>query len=444
MTQVAHLEPSIFRNKTVFAMDYVPDRILHRDSQTRQIAEILSDMNRNTRPRNILCLGSFGTGKTAVIRRFCRGLTEGVKFAYVNCAEHDTQSRIIRETLRQLGREAKLGFPKDHYLALFKLAASECLWLILVLDEVDRFMTRRDSDSNAWLYTLSRSIPNVVTIMATNRIDIQQLLQAATDSRVLDTFRYSLVEFGDYTAEELGNILRERCMSGLSQGSYDEGLIAAIALKASMFGLHARGLIDVTRKAGELAEARRQTTITLEDVREAVKEVCHEQELTTIARLPAVQKLIIGRVLKAGGSMITQMLYDWYRTELCKTIDVGSSRSRFCQHLKQIETMGIFTIDSPGLGRAKGRESRVTIPAEMIPIVTSSLAGTEDTHPTVEFVTQSLATTPTPHTAPHFADLDSRETEQTPSRENEDVTLATVGSGSPLKDACGQAEGETR
>lgn len=425
----------IFKDKSVFGMDHVPARILHRDAQTRQMQEMVSDMDRNTLPRNVLALGSFGTGKTVAIRSFCRGLKAGVKSAYVNCAEHDTQSRIVREALRQLGQEVKLGFPKDHYLALFKSAAAGCSWLILVLDEVDRFLTPRDSDANSWFYTLSRSVPNVVTIMATNRMDIQELLQGAADSRVLDTFRYSLVEFGDYTAQELQDILRDRCESGLSLGSYDEGLIASIALKASMYGLHTRGLIDVTRKSGELAEAQSRTTITFEDVGAAVREVCHERELTTIARLPAVQKAIIGQVLTSGGSIITQALYDWYAGTLCKMLDVGASRSRFGQQLKQLETMGIVTIGSPGLGRARGRQSKVTIPIEMVSILTSSLAGIEgDTHPTVEFVTQSLTSSPIPQETPHATvTLTLDKQTRLDNRENEDVTLATVGCGGPSK-----------
>ena len=172
---------SVFSDKRVFQLDYVPDRILHRDEQMSKIRSILVDLQKGVRPRNMLCVGDFGTGKTAVVRSMCRGpptgvLPVGVAAVYVNCSEQNTQNRIIRCVLRDLGVPVKLGFPSDHYLQLFKESVADIATLILILDEVDKLLERKDSGHEELFYTLSRSVNNVVVVLLTNRMSLETTL----------------------------------------------------------------------------------------------------------------------------------------------------------------------------------------------------------------------------------------------------------------------------
>ncbi|MGA3405002.1 MAG: AAA family ATPase [Candidatus Bathyarchaeia archaeon] len=158
----------VFTDKRVFQLEYVPERILHRDEQISRIRSILADLERGVRPRNMLCVGDFGSGKTAVVRSICRNLPVGVISSYVNCSEQNTENRVIRSVLRDLGVSVKLGFPSDHYLQLFKDSVARTSSLILVLDEVDKLVERKNSDYEELFYTLSRSVSNVVVVLLTN------------------------------------------------------------------------------------------------------------------------------------------------------------------------------------------------------------------------------------------------------------------------------------
>jgi len=385
-------ESGVFSDKRVFHHDYVPDMIMHRGPQTANIQLILSDMQRNTRPRNILCIGSFGTGKTVAVRRFCKDLDGNTASVYVNCSDINTRLQIFRESLQQLGNPMKPGFPYDSYLTAFKKSVGKHPWVILVLDEVDKLVDRKDSECDEFFYTLSRSVPNVITVMITNRVDLEQRLQVILDSRVRDTFRYELVEFPDYTASELMDILRARCVMGLMPGSYDEGIVAMVARKAYELGLRARGLLDTIRKAGEIAEANRQPRISEDDVRASVRQLDKEHDMQTIQYLPPVQKAILAQILQ--GPVTSEAVYAWYSRELAATLGIGPSRTRYKDHIKQLTTLGLLHEERHGLGRGRGQVVKITVPADIIAIVRSSLHAQEPPSPAMDLLTGN-ADTPT-------------------------------------------------
>jgi Cdc6-like AAA superfamily ATPase len=68
-----------------------------------------------------------------------------------------------------------------------------------------------ESEYEALFYALSRpletGIANVAPILATNRFSLETFLLTNLDSRVKDTFRWERLEFPDYFALELGDIL---------------------------------------------------------------------------------------------------------------------------------------------------------------------------------------------------------------------------------------------
>lgn len=380
---------AIFADKRVFQLDYVPGQILHRDEQVNKIQLILADLQKGVRPRNILCIGDFGTGKTAVVRSVCRDLSSMCKTVYVNCAEENTQSRLIRAILRELGVEVKTGFPKDHYLRFLKDQIASYPYVILALDEVDRFIEKKDSEYNEFFYTLSRSLNNVVTILLTNRMSLETSLSMRLDSRVRDTFRFERVEFGDYYAPELFDILRDRCLTGLISGTYDDGTVGLIAAVSYRRGLRARGVIDLARKAGEIAELKGHTKIEEGDVQRAVDELSHERELEVVQRLPPIHRTLLGKILV--DSPDSNLAYEWYRG-IAPEYGVGQSLATFHAYVRDLETMELVRKEKRGRGRGKGLKMRLTVPPEIASLVRRSLESGQSSwhcasHPTAEDVT---------------------------------------------------------
>jgi cell division control protein 6 len=252
---------------------------------------------------------------------------------------------------------------------------------VLILDEVDRFLERKNSECTEFFYTLSRSLTNVVAILLTNRANLEHSLLSQLDARVKDSFRLERIEFGDYDAYELTDILADRCMLGLKKGSYHPGIINMIARISYTRGLRARGIIDLARKAGELAEEKGRDEISEEDVRQASSA---DDGMDIVRRLPPIQRALLAQILLY--SPTSSGLYERYQG-LASMCGAGRSFVTFHGYLRELETIGLVAKEKHSLGRGKGVEMKLTVPAEIQAVVERSLQDVGTPHPIVESVT---------------------------------------------------------
>jgi cell division control protein 6 len=373
-TTVTVTASSIFLDKRVLQTHHMPERIVGRERQLAAIRSTLKDLERDVRPRNPFCVGDFGTGKTVVARFACRTLPAGVVGVYANCSDDDTCSRVFKAILRSLEVPFKPGLPRDHYLNLIREALKKVKFLVLILDEVDRLVSRKpqyggDSDANMLFYALSRTIENVVVLMLTNRLSFEASFAANVDSAVRDTFRYMRIDFDDYSVAELTEILGDRCKAAFREGTYEEAvnLIAALSFRR---GLRARGVIDLALKAGEIAEAQGHFTITEDDVRAALNAMTATQEMSVIRRLPPVQHAILAYILTYSPTW--EQLIEWW-TKYAEENQYGPSPATLRGYVKDLETMGLVVKDKHGLGRGKGVTMTLRVPPEFTASVTKSL-----------------------------------------------------------------------
>jgi len=388
----------IFKDKAPFSLDYIPTHIVHRDGQGEYIRQTLSDMDRGVRPRPLLCVGAVGTGKTVLVRSLCRGLSnDDVKAVYVNCSNMNTQAKILRKVLAELGSPMNTGFPGDMYLSAFLDKVAGIKWVILVLDEVDRLLDKEGSEYDELFYMLSRTVTNVACILLTNKLGFRDILKQELDGRVQDTFRLEQLEFPDYQAFELMDILRERCSLGLTPGSYDEGVIALMGRRISQQGLGARGLLDSIRKAVEIAEKAGRSTLTEQDIRDAIGRHSEDRDLLTIRQFPEIDKAIIAFILGQGRVRKATALR-FYQTEIAKRLGMGTSATRFHERIKLLsDTYGILGQDKKGRGRGRGVEAYLFIEPNMLDVVQASLE--PETHGTItEYVTPGRVSSPSPPT----------------------------------------------
>jgi cell division control protein 6 len=365
---VAYESSHIFRDKQLFEVDHVPDSILHREPQITEIKQILAD---TIRPKNIIALGGFGTGKTATLRHICRDLPSGYRLVYVSCSKGNTQTKILKAMLAELGVPQKNGFPQDHYRGLLEAELKRHRYVILVLDEVDQLLEHRDSEADAFFYILSRmpEWKNVVAALVSNRFDIEPLLRKHLDPRTLDTFRWKRTEFCEYNAAELGDILEDRCRKGLRNDSWDKGIIAQIALISYNQGLGARGVIDITREAGLIAEHERRDRMTSEDVREASSV---DQRMKTIQSLTPIDKALVHTIFRER-TIQTSRLHTEYYPKIAETYGGGQGIDVLERHIQKLHTFGLVDRQQSGLGKGKGSEILLTIAPDMHSAVKKSV-----------------------------------------------------------------------
>jgi cell division control protein 6 len=381
---------SIFRQKEALSLNYQPDNLLHRDEETKSIEEILDDVRNGIPPRNIMVLGAYGSGKTVVCKHASKELERKsslqeltVASAYVNCgALADTHIRIMRELLRSINSPfAKPGLSGNDYASAVKNEAKRFSCWIVVLDEVDKLIDKRNAESkrseaDSLFYFLSREVTNLSVIMITNQATIWHKLDDALDSRTRDTFKSVPVEFGEYDLQQLRDILRARFAKALQPSAYNETIINLIAGISTRKCLGARGLIDLARLAAEHAERSGCNQITEDHVRAAELELDRTEPIKIISTLPAPRKEILQRFTERCFEMSSVEFGKWFQKELAPKYELGSSYSAQNRLVKPLLDLEILREEKRGLGRGQGSVTRMFIPPHMRDVVLKGLATT--------------------------------------------------------------------
>ncbi|MBT3464876.1 cell division control protein Cdc6, partial [archaeon] len=65
---------SLFTEKEVLLPSYLPDKVLYREEQVQQVAEILAPSLRMEKPSNLFIYGKTGTGKTLSVKHVIESL----------------------------------------------------------------------------------------------------------------------------------------------------------------------------------------------------------------------------------------------------------------------------------------------------------------------------------------------------------------------------------
>ena len=105
---------SLIKNRDILQTTYIPDTILHRNSEQEQVTQSLLPILKQSRPSNLLVYGKPGIGKTLVVKKVLSKIQERVeksnfpiKLVYSNSIEETSLSGFLVSLGRQLGLTAK-------------------------------------------------------------------------------------------------------------------------------------------------------------------------------------------------------------------------------------------------------------------------------------------------------------------------------------------------
>lgn len=262
----ADREPAIIVSEDVLLPNYMPDEILHRERELQAIADSIKPMLRRGAPQNLFIHGTSGTGKTTCMKHILKQLAEhssAVLPVYVNCWANPTQmaiyNRIVEEMRLPLPRR---GLAADEIFdRIQQFVKNYKKPILLVLDEMDGL--RHDK----LLYVVARSNEQRLTFGIAGLTNNKALL-SRLDSRIRSSLRFSEMEFGPYSEEQLLSILKTRAQRALSPGSYDERLLLKII--RSVEDSSARVAIERLWKAAKHAEKAGRGRIMLQDVEDTL------------------------------------------------------------------------------------------------------------------------------------------------------------------------------
>lgn len=376
--------PRIFKNKSVLFHDYIPSKLLFRESEIKKLAYLISNLLKGYRSSNLFIYGKPGTGKTAVTRYVVKRFLEAasnygkkINFSYVNCRLAGTEYRIVYNIANDVG----LTIPftglstEEAFNRVLNKVYNDGLPLLLILDEIDSLVTRY---GDKLLYMLTRfnsegrSIPYMI-IGISNNLMFKEYL----DPRVLSSLSEDEMVFKPYRPSELEKIIQDRVNIAFYDGVVEPEAIKLVAALSGAEHGDARKAIDLIRVAGELAEVNGDLKVTPDHVKQAYSNIGRERVIDTISTLPLHSRIILAsliNLIKSGYSSVkSSILYTKY-TEFSRQI-TGSNLSyrRFIGLVTELSILGIVKRTIQNYGRQGGRSSYITLDVP-IQIIIESLA----------------------------------------------------------------------
>jgi cell division control protein 6 len=362
---------SLFERKELLKVGHVPEstRIVGRDEEIETVAAELRPIVQEQPPNNTIIYGKTGTGKSLVARHVterakraaeAQGVSVGT--VYVDCAQHNTQTRVARMITRTLNNTSITGLdiPRsgigsgEYYDYLWEIIDSTYDAVIIILDEVDRL------EGDDVLMQLSRARESGkadchLGVMAiSNKIEYRDHL----NERVKSSLREEEFVFQPYDANQLREIMNHR-RDAFHDGVLTGDVIPLTAAFAAQEHGDARKAIEILRHAGELAERQGADTVREEHVRDAQEwaEIDRFEELlrgsTTQVKFILYSLALLTEENDAT-EFSTSQIYDRY-TSTAETLDAKVlGEHRVYELLKEQAFLGVIESTRTGGGRGQG------------------------------------------------------------------------------------------
>jgi cell division control protein 6 len=364
---------SVIKNHEYLDFDYVPEELPHRDDQLRILAQLFKPILTRI-AQNVVIKGPVGTGKTVLIKKFCRKIVSIsrkrgiiIEYIHLNCRKRSTDTMVLFSILTHFDpRFPDRGFSVQEMLDVLRrqLQRREA-HLILVLDEADALLKR--SGSNI-IYSLTRFSDD--TTQSHNPISIIMISQkdvlAELDQAALSTFKRSnTINLDKYGRNELLDIINQRVDLAFHKGTVLHESIDLIADIASEWG-DARFAIELLWKAGLYTDHNHEQLVIPEYIRAAKAET---YSVVTETKLKNLQKhhlltliSIAKRLQRTQAAYVTTGEIEKIYAITCEEYDEKPrGHTMFWKYLKEIEQAGFIQIKISGKGQL-GTTQLVSLP----------------------------------------------------------------------------------
>jgi len=369
---------TLFQDKKVLLDEtYIPENLLHRETEAKKLASILAVALRGETPSNILIYGKSGAEKTAVAKVIADELVKTgkkmgreISVVYLDCQIFNTEYRVFAKLANQFGgRVPFTGWPMEKVYNTFKeLADKKKQYILVILDQIDKVFFDRDhrKEIKHLLYLLTR-INSEFKNTKLSLIGISPDLRFVKylNLKVQSSLGREEIEFLPYNEEQLKDILKQRAESAFKEGVSDESTISLCAKLTAQDG-DARKAIDLLKIAGEIAEIECSDKITDSHIKKAEEKIRRNKINGTILPMLIQKKLVLYSALLLEENRITTgELYQKYK-ELARalSLDILTIR-RISDFIFELEMSDILSCKVISLGRY-GRTKEIKL--EMNPL----------------------------------------------------------------------------
>lgn len=330
---------TVIEDARVLTADFLPNKMVHRDSQLEEIKRNLDPILEDRPPRNMLLYGPPGTGKTTmaeyVIGQLQKHSSE-VRSGNVNCWRYPSRFKVYYNLLSDLGSNIlhRTGTPTDELVDKFKEKVRKRPTAI-ILDEVDQIEEERI------LYDFARENKIALIMIANKETALYQV-----DDRIQSSLEgLKEIHFPEYSQQEVVDILKDRRKWGLRDGAVKTSILHRIGNRAEG---DARIAINALRIAAEEAEKQDKEKIDQEIVEEALPAAEKENKSKSVEKLNEHQKVLY-EIIKEEGEVSPGELYERYEENLEEESGDPKVKRTLRKYLEKMDHYNL--IESEGEGR---------------------------------------------------------------------------------------------
>ena len=370
---------SVFKDESKLDINYVPQKLPHRETEQRLLLEFFSFITRcpQRMAQRVIITGDVGTGKTALAQHVGATITSeanrrGVKFRYlhVNCREFRGNLLPIIHRAVAAFRPAypSRGYSEEEVLStLMQVLDEEEVSVVLTLDEFDSVIENQGSDA---VYKLTRlqetrqGKPQRLSFIFIMR-DLTALEQLDASSK--STLQRSIISLQRYGKNQLIGILSDRVAMAFEPGAVEEDVVALIAELAFKETGNARFGIELLWRAGKYADAEDAEAVEAECVRLAVSSIVPGVRRSDLGSLGLHEKLFLLAVARffkeneqAYASLVeVEKAYAVVCEEFNEKPNSHTQVWNYAQHLSSMDIIKVEVASST----TRGRSTQISLPS---------------------------------------------------------------------------------
>lgn len=376
---------TVFKNKSLLRSDKIvdEDRIVGRENQLKEVIRILKPALHGNVPEDMLLHGPSGTGKSLIVGvvskqlvKIAQNNNKAIGIAEINGRRIKSEDKAVYHIVKQLAGAADVeaNIPKKgisttyKYDRLYEIIGEHLDFAIIILDELDllRGRARSKNDDPAFsdlLYNLTRSeriggLDGQISVagLTNNAKSLMGNLDTRTDS----TYGPEQILFPDYDADQIRDILNRR-RDAFHDNILDEEVIPKAAAYGAQGDGDARKAIDLVRSAGNIADRKRSSTVTVAHIDKAQEKVEKQYTISLVETVTIQKKAILlaaafvdyysDKRLKGVPAPIAYIVYQFITSQ--QNMDQRSEDSTL-RWMREFDTMGVIERNRVGRGPDKG------------------------------------------------------------------------------------------
>jgi len=364
MSDILMRDETLFKNPEVFEFDYLPDVLLHRDSQLQSMRFAILPALRGLSPLNSILIGPPATGKTSAVKFIFRELEDtDILKAYVNCNVDHTRHLILSRIFKEI-----FGFKPPlsgvSFAQLFEKVMKRIKEmgkpLIVALDDINALLEDRELDDTVNSLLRAGEVfegLKIGIILVASEVDFRRMMSSRTSS----ILQAQEIVFPPYTRDEIRGILKRRVELGLYSGVMSDEILEKIVEETEKAGDLRLG-IGMIKFSALHAERNARRKIIEEDLDFALSKSQKNIFASILSNLGKNELLILKKILEADKEVISS-------GELYRMISEESKMgyTTFYEHLNKLDNLRIIHMDFTGKGRrGRTRNIKLRYPREIL------------------------------------------------------------------------------